>query len=544
MQSNVVQSLQDAQEALNAAQASWNANKRRRMGHPDKISSRNALDEAKRVVELLRQAQTLSHVNPFEQPNDSGLNSLEVSNTTDTIQQLEIDSGTNGQTALEKPDTVVSLGHLSSQPRAIYFDGIPEQKDQAAPTQTIHDEKMAVDIPLDIVQISNTLNPVNLEAQFQVDDDAIEHELIPFPGGNINKQETPEPDEARTITPAIDTLEGLIIQQDRTLNILTTPISKTLQQAIERLAKSLPLLSESSRLPIQRTLENEKVNLDQLDAKISEKKAQLKKASEPKAKVDLSEEEEEDDKIPAGAEKWRKLSLTDRIALEVNASKAFAKYINTGDASEFNHTYRRTALTLQHSIPETATTTREATLMVHTNSWLNVVCRIHVYSRKYARDGQVKYGGAQIHGVPLPSCYGIKANPKTAPRGFMNCGCLIDEVLIEYYLWKTTKLRSHNPGLRYNNAPLVEGLCEQVINPRIRSFLVTIFCQFSGFTVDDLYTGVGTTFEDDTYKIRIRISQACNFVAFLQKNGVPAQIQLPSAATDENNEMDGEALLW
>lgn len=180
-------------------------------------------------------------------------------------------------------------------------------------------------------------------------------------------------------------------------------------------------------------------------------------------------------------------------------------------------------------VPEAATTSREAAVMVHTNSFLNVVCRFHVSDKKYARDGML-ISDNRIHGVAYKGDYGNSKAPVIPRLNHMNCGCLISDVLLEFFLWKTIKIRSSNPRL-----PGVEGLGNEILHPRKRAYMVQVFHQFTGLTVDDLYTNGSPM--DDAYIAGLRVVQATRCVLELQKMGIQATLQLPGMPPqDESHE--------
>lgn len=86
--------------------------------------------------------------------------------------------------------------------------------------------------------------------------------------------------------------------------------------------------------------------------------------------------------------------------------------------------------------------------------------------------------------------------------------------------------------------PAFEGMGQQVMATRMRSFYVASFRHFSGLTVDDLYTGVGITVNDPVYRIRLGLSQVHNIIGFLQGSGIPAKLDL--SQTDESVVEDEE----
>lgn len=65
----------------------------------------------------------------------------------------------------------------------------------------------------------------------------------------------------------------------------------------------------------------------------------------------------------------------------------------------------------------------------------------------------------------------------------MNCGCLIEDGLLEFYFWKTVTARSTHPLL----SGVIHHMDGEVTPFIIRSFWVSQFRSTTGLTMDDIY---------------------------------------------------------
>jgi hypothetical protein len=90
----------------------------------------------------------------------------------------------------------------------------------------------------------------------------------------------------------------------------------------------------------------------------------------------------------------------------------------------------------------------------------------------------------------------------------MNCGCHTTHALLDLIWWKTTAIRSTNPG----RASIPAGsLADDVISPRVRSFIVEIFDKFSNLSVRDLFIA-GQTWGSAEHDITLLTLQLFNIV--------------------------------
>lgn len=116
----------------------------------------------------------------------------------------------------------------------------------------------------------------------------------------------------------------------------------------------------------------------------------------------------------------------------------------------------------------------------------NLICQYH---RDFDKKGDTWDGGGEsarkyrfVTGTPrMRQVAKTNSEPvKACEPGFLNCGCPEDAVLLEAALRKITRVRSDQSGTQ-------ETWQGKVLAPRDRLFLATIFNDWTGLTVEDLF---------------------------------------------------------
>lgn len=150
---------------------------------------------------------------------------------------------------------------------------------------------------------------------------------------------------------------------------------------------------------------------------------------------------------------------------------------------------------VQSYLIEAATTNREMSLHCLTTREGNIMCRYHqgITKKSQAKDGDNtgdKIGEFAVTGIPGPRIL----FPNIPKKGMLNCGCDEEEVLTDFFFWKTWTITS--PATKKT-----EGWKEQCLDPRARSFVVQAFQQQSGLKVDDLYRQNRTADEQRKFEL-------------------------------------------
>lgn len=177
------------------------------------------------------------------------------------------------------------------------------------------------------------------------------------------------------------------------------------------------------------------------------------------------------------------------------ARKAFWRYVNLSAsknpnqrqlkaaATQFSLSYRRTARTIWDFLPEAGTTCRDSSLLVLTTSTPNLFCRFHHLRHAYkAHDSVTKFRGI-AYAKSVTSRGRGDTDRQVAKPNHMDCGCLIDNGLMEIFFWKTVTAHSTNPSLR----SVTHNMGTGVLPCTIRAFWMAQFKSTTGLTIGDLY---------------------------------------------------------
>jgi hypothetical protein len=180
-----------------------------------------------------------------------------------------------------------------------------------------------------------------------------------------------------------------------------------------------------------------------------------------------------------------------KLAKGRNAIREFLKDNN----KKIDPSIRRMARTDPTYLPEAATTSRRLAIHFVTSKEGNIQCGYHAYKNKstFMRDGWGKVG-QQIRGVPgkrkISAGKGKKAGVVKPPaKGLGNCGCKIEDILLEFVLWKRIKIQGTVGGSTVEEMMVTQDYLE----PRDRSFFFEALRGLtSGVTLDDFFMHGGS----------------------------------------------------
>ncbi|KAK7059097.1 hypothetical protein VNI00_001722 [Paramarasmius palmivorus] len=169
--------------------------------------------------------------------------------------------------------------------------------------------------------------------------------------------------------------------------------------------------------------------------------------------------------------------------------------------------------------PEAATTSREVALACMVSGQGTLLCRYHTRTKKSVRERDLRDGEeGLLFGRPWDAIHRLdwqaldkgqkpgKAAAKrfvqslssTSPRGWvvpgwkrfpgrdpraMDCGCYIEDVLLEFYLWKTGRFTS--PVMK-----MIDHFGRDLLKPRQRAFLLGVYRSETKLDINDIYSMV------------------------------------------------------
>ncbi|PPQ69413.1 hypothetical protein CVT26_002451 [Gymnopilus dilepis] len=167
---------------------------------------------------------------------------------------------------------------------------------------------------------------------------------------------------------------------------------------------------------------------------------------------------------------------SNNVAIEEGKAQ-LSDFILTGKAELIDRSIRLFAMSFQGFLGLSSFQTRELGLVIHDTGEKGLCCRYHAKFKTGTIYDQVGY----------PSVEGAAIQPGEAGthgRGdTMNCGCLVDDVLFDYFFWKTWTARPTKPS----NQIFEETMRGIIIAPRLRTFICQAFCRFTRLSVADVY---------------------------------------------------------
>ncbi|KDR72068.1 hypothetical protein GALMADRAFT_213516 [Galerina marginata CBS 339.88] len=193
-------------------------------------------------------------------------------------------------------------------------------------------------------------------------------------------------------------------------------------------------------------------------------------------------------------EGFNNMTLEQKTDMAAKARASIHAFMKSGSNSDLNVGHHQELRVLQGLLPEESLRSTKLAIAIHTTSAKNTVCRFHKRHQKTRIHDSV--GMNVVEGVGYPAAYGSLQDPVVPPDGFMNCGCLIEDVLYDFYFWKTWTATGRRPDLANRS----ESLKYDILPPRIRAFVVDMFKKFTRLTLNDLYGcyGMSRTAREDT----------------------------------------------
>ncbi|KDR76766.1 hypothetical protein GALMADRAFT_139648 [Galerina marginata CBS 339.88] len=179
------------------------------------------------------------------------------------------------------------------------------------------------------------------------------------------------------------------------------------------------------------------------------------------------------------------LTKEDVEKLEAASRLQLNSFNQTGVVFEIHPAIRSYCLTYAEFLPESAYTSREMALAMHWKEPGYLRCRFHrAPLLDYPSDTTVDSDG-NFKGVAFrPS--GLSLTILTDPpllANHMQCGCPIQDVLLEFFLFKTRRVNSSHPQYAVKSY----SMNMTVVPPPIRAFVCEGFRQDTALDIQDIY---------------------------------------------------------
>jgi hypothetical protein len=155
-------------------------------------------------------------------------------------------------------------------------------------------------------------------------------------------------------------------------------------------------------------------------------------------------------------------------------------------------------------LPEAATTSQELALHFLTSKEGNVICGYHSFKNKASciRDGWGK-PDMKVRGVPgkRQVTTSDRKTKEPDPKGLGNCGCMIQDILLEFALSKLISISGFVDGIRQSEMMTFADYME----PRQRSFTFqAIRLMVPNLSLGDFYTH-GEALDNDVIVAKKRV---------------------------------------
>lgn len=158
-----------------------------------------------------------------------------------------------------------------------------------------------------------------------------------------------------------------------------------------------------------------------------------------------------------------------------------------------------------------ATYSRELAIMALTSRFKNFMCLYHSRntSNQYTNDVVAEGDEIKVTGVP----YGRIATSRVTSVGdhaqggpvhagvAFSCGCATEDVLLDFYVWKTTFVTSQSTDQE-------EGMKDDIFEPRHRAFAIEAIKSLGGIRLKNLYyKNPNGTIQNDATSLAKQIRQ-------------------------------------
>lgn len=211
------------------------------------------------------------------------------------------------------------------------------------------------------------------------------------------------------------------------------------------------------------------------------------------------------------------------------------KYLKTKDQKDFPATFRKQAREQVDFLPDSSFTSIDTTKLIFQSKNSQTLCEYHRKGKatSYRADTVLQLHGTGFAGRSVKE----SENVRPAEAGHLHCGCSIQEVALEFFLWKTTRAQSSNPNLA-NRTFEMEEL--QKLKPSTRAFWNKLLRDYTGLQTEDF---ISSDYGSTTYATRIALIQLHAQIERLRALKAPVVVQVVFPDAD-NRDIPGDLILY
>ena len=191
--------------------------------------------------------------------------------------------------------------------------------------------------------------------------------------------------------------------------------------------------------------------------------------------------------------------------------------MQTGDIKNIKFAIRRKARENVNYFPESGFTSADLSKCLFQSKNSQTLCEYHRKSKDtaYKSDTLIEFHGMGFRGESVKNAPDVR-DPRP---NHLHCGCPIDEVVLEYFLWKTTRVRSSNPAVGTDFAR--SGL--ERLKPSTRAFWNKSIRDFTGLTTEDF---LSKNYGSPLYSCRLAMIQLHTQVQRLKALHAPIMVEV------------------
>ena len=216
--------------------------------------------------------------------------------------------------------------------------------------------------------------------------------------------------------------------------------------------------------------------------------------------------------------------LTTDSMPNIDSKSAWKDYIRTGDIKHIHYKFRREARENVNYFPESSYTSVDFTREVLRSRNNQTLCEYH---RKSIGKGTFKNDTIiEFHGMGFQGASAKKSADVLPPRpNHLNCGCPLEEVALEYFFWKTIRVRSSNPAVVTDFAR--SGLDK--LKPSVRAFWNKSIRDYTGLNTNDF---LSPNYGSPLYSARIALIQLHTQIQRLKALRAPIMVEVAFPPAD------------